>query len=244
MNSMRTTCLTLLILFATAYVSASAGEGFLAKIPEPGTWVKYHRSQTNSRHGQVTQEFSGSLVVRFLNEVSDKDVPCRWIEFELELIPTQGARIREINKYLVPVAALNADVDLAPKVVRAWSKQDDSEATGIESLPDFLTAVDLTPPLSDRKTRAERHSFDYQRGQLISLEQVSGTSITNAEKSPKVVIRHEINLQKYVPNGAAGVRFDIEIRRRDNDGLIQNVIMEHSVVDFGTDAASSLPESK
>ena len=45
------------------------------------------------------------------------------------------------------------------------------------------------------------------------------------------------------PTVAAGVCYDIELRRRDNDVLIQSVVMDHSVVDFGAGAVSSLPEN-
>ena len=77
----------------------------------------------------------------------------------------------------------------------------------------------------------------------MSLEQVSGRTTTNAGKTKKVLIRHEINLEKDVPNGAAGVRYEIEIRFKDSGVLTQSVVMDHSVVDFGTGAVSSLPEN-
>ena len=236
---MRAAIVALMILMAAT--GASAGEGFLAQIPEPGTWVKYHRTQKNSREGQVIEDFSGSFTVRFLNETSDKDIPCRWIEFELEMGEAKrDRRDREVSKYLVPAACLKENVELASKVVRGWSKQGERDAEPLESLPHFLTAVDLTPPLMERQTHAVHRMFAYQRGQLISEEHVSGMTITNAARAPKVVIRHEICLQKDVPNGAAGVRYDIELRRRDNDGVLQSVVMDHSVVDFGTGAMSSL----
>ena len=85
-------CFVLMIFIATT--SALAGEGFLSQIPVPGTWVKYHRTQKNSRDGQVTADFSGTLTVRFLNEVSDKDIPCRWIEFDLEMVETRSEERR------------------------------------------------------------------------------------------------------------------------------------------------------
>ena len=195
-------CFVLMIFIATT--SALAGEGLLLQVPAPGTWVKYHRNQKNSKDGQVIADFSGTLTVRFLNEVSDKDVQCCWIEFDLEMTETnKNSRYREIIKYLVPVSSLKGETDPAPNVVRGWIKDDESETTPTGPLPDFLTATALSPPLADRKKRDVRRTFDYQRGQLISLEQVSGTTITNATNSPKVLIRHEINLQKDVPNGAA-----------------------------------------
>ena len=231
-------------MILVAATNAPAGEGFLSKIPEPGTWVKYHRTQKNSTGGQVRREFSGTVTVRFLDAVTEGTVHCRWVEFDLELIEqSNNQRSREIEKYLVPVSALAAEMDPAPNVVRGWTKYGDKETKPTKTLPDFLTAVYLSPPFVEPKTQSVRRTFDYQRGQLISLEQVSGRTTTNAGKSKTVLIRHEINLQKDVPNGAAGVRHEIEIRFKDSGGLDQSVIMDHNVVDFGTGAVSSLPEN-
>lgn len=232
----------LAVIFGIA-IGVSAGEGFLSELPKPGTWVKYHRTQQTRRGGDVVADFTGTFTVRFLDEVVENNKKCRWIEFDLDMDDRGNGRYREICKYLVPVESLTDNKsDPAASVIRGWRKDGDNDVYAIDVGWDFMIAACLSPPLTDVETKDAAEVFEYQDGRLRSDEARSGMTTTLSNKA-KVVIRHTIHPHADVPNGAAGVRYDLELRVKTTNELLQTVTMDHRVVDFGTGAVSSLPNS-
>jgi hypothetical protein len=232
-------------LFTTAIIalisaaSLAAGEGFLTKWPESGTWVKYAVTQEMTRRGVPDKPQAGEPTVRFLEADAEDGAPCRWLELDLELAYSNGeSRNRETIKYLLPLKALNGSGDPGLAVLRGWVRdRPEGDVKRIEQIPDFLDAWQLTPPLKDRKLSEAPREIDYQRGKLSVTHKVEGE--TEWRKLNHVVrVHHEHWLHTDVPNGLAAAR--LETRMSYPDEVRYVIITNYALTDFGTGASSAL----
>ncbi|HUQ67982.1 MAG TPA: hypothetical protein VM165_00575 [Planctomycetaceae bacterium] len=231
------------LLSVTLATSLSAGEGFLTKLPEPGTWVKYAVTQDMTRRGVPDQPQAGELTVRFLEADAEAGEACRWLEVDLEIAHTDGTgRDRETTKYLLPVKVLTGSSDPGSAVLCAWLRQGrDAEIQRKVELPDFLDAWQLTPPLADRQQRESPRSIAYQRGTLSADRQVRGH--TEWRKANQVVrVQHEHWPHPDIPNGLAAARLETKISYPDVVRYV--IITNYTLMDFGTGTTTALPHHR
>lgn len=240
-------------LFLVSSVAAnpapSHADGLIDRLPEDGSWVRYHMTMTGSL--PVEMDAAGTLTIKSVGEASEGERKCRWLEIEFEA-EMMGRKEHVVFKLLVPEANFEKKKGKEPKpadptgeFVRAWFRESGGEIK--EVTPDDPQAhglsIFLGGPLKNRAKLDEPRTVQYQKGQLTCKAAYTGDLQIRHVGAP-VGFTQEIKAtcwpHEKVPSGTAASRIEAVMKR---DGMEQaRFEIEFILEDFGTGAKSELPD--
>jgi len=223
--------------------------GLIQKLPQDGSWITYHMTQTSVRNGVAGTEGTGTLTIRSVGAVLEEGKACRWLEFEYRFVDGEGnGNSVEYVKVLIPVENLKRGQEPLDHVVRAWQKFDAKPAMRVEEkMPVFADDLILAGPLKDRNKAIQPRFVDYQNGRLELKNVVTGKTDWSGKPSPtakklQTTTRHQLWPHEDVPFGVAFAKQELRMYR---DGKhFRSVFRELTLSDFGTGAKSALPDAK
>ena len=243
-------CLPVVVAVVSCAGTASAGGGFLQKLPKDGTWVRYYVDM--KADGPAKQEMSGTMTLKSVGTATEDGEKCRWIEMKFDG-EQNGQKHVAILKFLIREKDLADGKKGPPKVLRGWSmnqvgdmKSEAKELTDFQKAGNGEAAMIVGGKLKDAKTLKQEKTIDYQKGQLkIPTAHTGILDVKFAENMPagfKYNAWQTVWKHKSIPFGAAAVELKVEMHNKEQ--LLMKMKMSFAVQEYGAKAKSELPDKK
>lgn len=239
--------LSALLWMAWWPVPEACTDGLIQTLPADGAWVRFNFVCQNENRGASKESFIGTLTVKSVGSTRHGGQTCRWIEFELRMRDVMGgAESIGIRKWLIPESELAADKDPRSHVTRVWKKDHERDVQTQDLEDAFLDDLFLPGPLRHRKVEEAPKTIEYQRGRIELTRCVTGVSKGTSTAGASTSNAGQSNASHWywtadtVPFGVAAATATQEVVH----GEIVSNRFEWSLEmnDYGTDAASSLPD--
>jgi hypothetical protein len=236
------------LLFSAEFASA---DGFLQKLPKDGTRAVYTLNgkfkATAGPNGQMAEgKIDGSIQITSVGQATENNEPCRWIEIKVDMGVAMGDQPGPhkviVYKLLIPEKFLVKGQSPLDHVVRAWSKEDQREATELKDPKNIELGplpILLAGPMQDAKP-LDKAEVDSKLGQKVPCEGVAGTVDYAMKDGKKMQCKMENRVHEQSPFGIVAATWTVEIKKEnDSEGG-----MEWSIVlsDIGENAKSELPD--
>ena len=228
------------------------------ELPAPGAWVEYFVIHTDTQGSERT----GRLTMRFLEQVDDRDRPCRWIEFESEGLDGDNKGFRSVMKLLIPEESLENESNPCRFGIRGWLRDRDEQPRALESvfagvsfdifdvhfgpLLAFLPGVRESAEAVDDARIATYPHGNLECPTCFQGQHVAGYDSTISEFRYEYTIDYRVWLHDELPCGFAAGETKYTWRAINRDGTVEETqprwSEEFVLQDFGDDAESALPD--
>lgn len=242
MNMLLNMLRAVMVVACLSAASLAQAEGVIQRVPEDGTWVRYHVAWKISGDLVNQRQGTGTWTIRLVGTRTVNDIRCRWIEFEERLSVDGASDAGEptVEKFLVPEHSLQPGGNPLNDVIRFWVGSKDGTPEKLEG-PWSGIAESVFLPASKRMEQGlEPRIVEYQRGKLETgpglIEQAHPTD----RRGRQATIDYHLWKHPEVPIGTAAARIELTIPI--DAELRWRWVRELTVLDFGTGAKSSLPE--
>jgi hypothetical protein len=233
------------LAIVTLLPAIAAADGLIYQLPDDGAWVRFEvNGKGVAPDGAVTVTVAGTQTISSVGRYVVNDEPCRWIEFQTQLIfQSPGAaneKLTEVIKLLIPEKFLAKGKNPRDHVRKAYKgasadslreldlKGDD--AREVQSMDEVLHA-----PLKDERRLPATAIKIKQR--TWSCEGLKGETT-----SDDATFRTETRVNNEAPFGVVTYRYEKE-RRRNNESQGMRT-MEWKFVESGKEAKSAAPDAR
>jgi hypothetical protein len=232
---------------------SARADGLFCKLPEDGTWATYHFvSSPMNTDGQL--RLKGTVRIASVGRVTEKGQACRWIEvkWEQHAVYEDGretpdiADCKAVRKLLIPEKFLVRGNSPLEHVIRTWKwagASTEKVADPKEPIPGTFFQLGLLmagPPTKAKQL--DKAEVDSKLGKL-PCEGVSETLAMKGSGTSKAELKVERRLHAKAPFGVVSTRL---LFSDPNNPLEQFRTIEYNLklIDFGTKAATELPDAK
>jgi len=213
-------------------------DGLLYQLPGDRSWVRFTASYTFKTDGmEQPGQGTGTMTMASVGKSLQGSERCRWIEFKIHL-KDSGMEHTLIRKLLIPEKYLKKGENGTEHVVRGWAKYDDEPVDRAVPVHGRWPAY-LAGPLRDERKLAKQ-LVESKLGAL-ECEGVTGW-MEYEEWDVHMKVTFETRLHEKARLGVVSSRMTFEMTR---DGkVLQTVEAMLKLTDFGSDAATALPDHR
>uniref|UniRef100_A0A7C2NW53 DUF3108 domain-containing protein n=1 Tax=Schlesneria paludicola TaxID=360056 RepID=A0A7C2NW53_9PLAN len=220
-----------------ALCASAAADLFVHKDPDDGAWARFHWNERWNDGEENVLQFTFKAV----GTKTVDDRRCRWIEVNIQTPESVRRGVASSFKLLIPGQELKGDGDVIDSAVEVWRKPFDGDAARFDDLKDnprlYLFFFPLLPGrMRERVMLTERQKVAWQEGTL-DCSVVEGV-VQEKFTYDRTLGRCRLAVHESVPFGFASARLEID----NADG--EHGVISLSLIDFGTNAVSELPDVK
>jgi hypothetical protein len=241
----RTRCLVAFLL-SLSLVSLAQADGLVQQLPKDGAWATYDmESSAKGGPGGATMSMKGSVWVASVGQVTENNLPCRWIEVEFKVkmeIGDAKHEKSEVYKLLIPEKYLAKGETPLDHVVRAWTKTDKGDPRKWDKPNDIDAGpmpLILSGPWKDVK-QLDKAEVESKLGKL-ACEGVQGSLEFKMRQEKVMKCKLENRVHPDSPFGVVTSRWTITVPEMDTNMEMTSGL---KLSDFGTDAKSKMPDAK
>lgn len=222
-------------------------DGLLYQLPADGSWVRYDWKGSGTKPDGTDTQVTGTLTLSSVGVAEIDGKECRWIELHMD-IHGEGISFTNAYKLLIPAEHLGRGQKPLQNIVKAWNQHSfvhtepfeikNPSGTGAKFL-EGITQL-LHGPFVDPKEQPATKI----ESPLGDLDCVTVIANEKTERKDGITMNSEfrVQLNEKVPFGVVSWEHKADEERRGKPHL--KMLTRLKVVAVGTDAKSSMPDSK
>lgn len=240
-------CVFLATAILTALPATIFADGLIRQLPEDSTWARFEvKGEGIAPDGTVDITIKGHQTLRSVGKTMMQGAPCRWIEIHSEMeftaLGKPEMKFSELQKLLIPEEFLTKDADPRQYVKKAYKREpdgtvrnlnlEDPQLREIQGLDEIFHAPLLDPkPLEPIEIKTKQRTFECEG---------FTSDVRNHDAGTVFVV--ETYHHEDAPFGVVTYRYE---KLRSRNGIARGKRnMSWTLVDFGSDAESALPDAK
>lgn len=240
-------CVRYLVGFMLLVLSPglAQADGLIRQLPKDGTWANYDLDITGKRPNGSTMNIKGTLSLSSVGQVTEDDLPCRWIEVQFQMKAMMGGITGEkveTYKMLIPEKYLAKGETPIEHVVRAWSQRDNASPAKFSKSNDVTVSplpTILSAPWNNIK-QLDKAEVESKLGK-VACDGIQGTLEFKVGQGGVMRCKFENRIHPKSPFGVVTSRWSVQVQEgSETNGMDWSL----KLADFGENAKSKMPAAK